>query len=61
MRFFQQNPAEFHLADGSGYDFWKDMVLKLDPINAQVAARVARSLDNWRRYTPALAEDARCS
>ena len=54
--FFQQNPAEFHLADGSGYEFWKDMVLKLDPINAQVAARVARSLDNWRRYTPALAE-----
>ena len=52
--FFQQNPSEFHLADGSGYDFWAEMVLKLDPINPQVAARVARSLDNWRRYTPAL-------
>lgn len=32
------------------------MVLELNRINPQVAARVARSLDNWRRYTPALAE-----
>lgn len=55
LAFFQQNPSEFHLADGSGYEFWKDMVLELDAINPQVAARVARSLDNWRRYTPELA------
>lgn len=56
LGYFQQNPSEFHLADGSGYAFWAEMVLELNRINPQVAARVARSLDNWRRYTPALAE-----
>ena len=27
----------------------------LDSINSHVAARLARALDNWRRYTPELA------
>ncbi|MDO5530624.1 aminopeptidase N [Sutterella sp.] len=54
--FFQQNPSEFHQPDGSGYAFWAETVLELNAINAQVASRVARSLDNWRRFTPALAE-----
>lgn len=30
------------------------MVQQLDAINPNVAARVARSLENWRRYTPDL-------
>lgn len=51
-QFCSGNPAEFHRLDGSGYAFWKQMVLELDPINPHVAARIARSLDNWRRYTP---------
>jgi aminopeptidase N len=48
--FFRANPGEFHLADGRGYDFWADTVLALDARNPQVAARMARSLENWRRY-----------
>ena len=48
--FFTQNDAEFHRADGSGYELWKEMVLKLDGINTHVAGRLARALDNWRRY-----------
>ena len=52
--FFQQNPSEFHLPDGSGYAFWAETVLELNRINPQVAARAARALDQWRRYTPAL-------
>ena len=52
LQFCNNNPAEFHKKDGSGYAFWTDMVLKLDAINPHVAARLARSLDNWRRYTP---------
>ena len=55
LGFFQNNPSEFHLADGSGYAFWAEMVLELNRINPQVASRVARSLDNWRRFTPQLA------
>ena len=57
--FFRANPAEFHAADGSGYAFWADQVVVLDARNPQVAARMARSLENWRRFTPALQERMR--
>jgi aminopeptidase N len=48
--FCSNNPASFHQADGSGYEFWADSVLALDPINPQVAARLSRSLDRWRLF-----------
>jgi len=48
--FCAANPASFHQADGSGYEFWADSVLALDPINPQVAARLARALDRWRVF-----------
>jgi aminopeptidase N len=48
--FCANNPASFHQADGSGYEFWADSVLALDPINPQVAARLARALDRWRLF-----------
>jgi aminopeptidase N len=50
--FFSGNLAEFHKADGSGYEFWTQQVLTLDAINPQVAARLARALDRWRRFEP---------
>ncbi|WP_206951574.1 aminopeptidase N [Trinickia acidisoli] len=53
------NPAQFHAADGSGYAFWAEQVIALDALNPQVAARLARSLELWRRYTPALRERMR--
>lgn len=49
---FCTNAAEFHRADGSGYAFWVEQVRALDRINPTVAARVARTLDRWRKYTP---------
>jgi aminopeptidase N len=52
--FFRANAAEFHAADGSGYTFWADQVLALDARNPQVAARMVRALENWRRYVPVL-------
>ena len=52
--YFRANPGEFHLADGSGYAFWADQVIALDARNPQVAARMARALENWRHYVPAL-------
>jgi aminopeptidase N len=52
------NPAQFHAADGSGYAFWAEQVTALDAMNPQVAARLARTLEQWRRYTPALREKA---
>ena len=41
------NPAGFHMADGRGYQFWAEKVQKLDAINPQIAARLARALDRW--------------
>jgi len=54
--FCNGNPSAFHAADGSGYTFWADQVIALDAINPQVSARLARSLDRWRKYAPALRE-----
>jgi aminopeptidase N len=52
--FFRGNPGEFHAGDGSGHAFWADQVCALDARNPQVAARMARALENWRRYAPNL-------
>jgi aminopeptidase N len=54
FNFTSANPSQFHAADGSAYEFWAEHVIKLDAINPQVAARLARGLDRWRRYAPAL-------
>lgn len=54
--FFTSNPAEFHRLDGSGYEFWVQMVTKVDTLNPHVAGRLARALDDWRRFEPARAK-----
>jgi len=56
---FRNNPAEFHRADGAGYRFWADRIRELNARNPQVCARMARMLENWRRYTPELQEQAK--
>jgi aminopeptidase N len=43
------NPAGFHRNDAAGYVFWSERVLELDAINPQVAARLARALDRWKK------------
>ena len=43
------NPGAFHRADASGYVFWSDRVMELDSFNPQVAARLARALDRWKK------------
>jgi aminopeptidase N len=53
------NPAQFHAHDGSGYALWAENVIVLNSINPQVAARLARSLDRWRRYVPDLQDQMR--
>jgi aminopeptidase N len=54
--FCSGNPAQFHAPDGSGYAFWAEQVIALDALNPQVAARLARGLELWRRFTPQLRE-----
>ncbi len=53
LAFCAHNLAEFHREDGSGYAFWVEQVQQLDRLNPTVAARVARTLDRWRKFTPA--------
>ena len=46
--FAHGNPTRFNAADGSGFEFVADMVLALDHLNAQVAARLLSSFKSWR-------------
>ena len=43
------NPGAFHRRDAAGYVFWSERVMELDAINPQVAARLARALDRWKK------------
>lgn len=43
------NPGAFHREDGAGYQFWAERVLQFDAFNPQLAARLARALDRWRK------------
>jgi aminopeptidase N len=47
--FTQFNPRNFHAPDGSGYTFLTDMLLKIDAINPQIAARLATPFTRWQR------------
>ncbi|MEM5366498.1 aminopeptidase N [Paraburkholderia azotifigens] len=59
--FCSANPAQFHAEDGSGYTFWAEQVIALDALNPQVAARLARALELWRRFTPKLRDQMRAA
>ena len=41
------NPAAFHRSDAAGYVLWADLLIELDTLNPQLAARTARALDRW--------------
>ncbi len=51
--FCMRNTARFHDANGAGYRFLADQVLKLNAINPQVAARMLQPLSGWKRYDSA--------
>ncbi|HEX2565299.1 MAG TPA: aminopeptidase N [Burkholderiales bacterium] len=50
IRAFASNHVRFHAADGSGYAFLADQVIHLNALNPQVAARMARAFDRWRKF-----------
>ena len=49
-------PGTWHLAPGTGGEAATVTLIEanLDVLNPQVASRLARSMDRWRRYAPAL-------
>ncbi len=50
LRAFGGNHARFHAQDGSGYRFLAEQIARLDAINPQVASRVARCFDRWKKF-----------
>ena len=46
------NPGAFHAASGDGYRMVADLIIALDPINPQTAARFVAPLGRWRRIEP---------
>jgi aminopeptidase N len=50
IRTFIGNHVRFHAADGGGYAFLADQILALNTLNPQVAARMARGFDRWKKF-----------
>jgi aminopeptidase N len=50
IRGFCANHVRFHGADGAGYAFAAERILELDPVNPQIASRLARAFDRWRKF-----------
>ncbi len=46
------NPGAFHVGSGEGYRIIADLILALDPVNAQTAARFVAPLGRWKRIEP---------
>jgi len=57
--FSTYNHVGFHDASGEGYAILADAVLAIDPKNPQLAARLLKGLNAWRRYDPGRQEHAR--
>jgi len=49
---FAGNPGAFHVASGEGYRMMAGLILALDPINPQTAARFVSALGRWRKIEP---------
>lgn len=53
------NPTGFNRADGTGYAFYAEQILAIDPRNPQLAARLLTALRSWRLLEPVRAGHAR--
>jgi len=50
IRTFTANHVRFHAVDGGGYAFLADEIIVLNALNPQVAARMARGFDRWKKF-----------
>jgi aminopeptidase N len=48
------NPVKFHDPSGKGYALQCDVIIELNAINPQIAARQVNPFREWKRYTPQL-------
>ncbi len=49
---FTQNYVNFH--NQAGYEFFTDIILKLNKTNPQIGARLVSVYNHWKRFTPEL-------
>jgi len=49
---FGVNHVNFHAADGSGYELMLEQSVALDAINPQVASRMVRNFERYKRFEP---------
>ena len=57
--FSMNNPVAFHTADGWGYRFLGDLILKVDPLNPALSARLSTAFESWRTFNAPRREKAR--
>ncbi|MDR0736568.1 MAG: aminopeptidase N [Zoogloeaceae bacterium] len=50
LRVFSSNLAAFHAADGASYRLLAEEIKIMDAKNPQVAARLARAFDHWKKF-----------
>lgn len=48
--FCHRNLVRFHAADGTGYRFLAEQVMRLDGSNPQIAARLVSAFNRWKKY-----------
>jgi aminopeptidase N len=61
IRAFAANHVRFHAADGGGYAFLADRVIALNALNPQVAARMARAFDRWKKFDSSRKDKAKAA
>ena len=61
IRGFGANHVRFHAADGEGYAFLAEQVIALDTLNPQIAARIARCFDRWKKFDAGRQRHARAA
>jgi len=59
LRNFGANLVRFNAADGSGYAFLAEKIAEIDPLNPQVASRLARCFDRWKKFDAVRQDHAR--
>ncbi len=47
---FMMNQAGFHAESGAGYALLADWLIRLDPVNPQITARMSSGFETWRRW-----------
>ncbi|HVY89212.1 MAG TPA: aminopeptidase N [Hyphomonadaceae bacterium] len=57
--FSMNNPVGFHASDGWGYRFLGDLILKVDPLNPALSARLATAFESWRSFNAARRDKAK--